>query len=89
MPVVKLIRGDQEWLVQVGDITTEPITDEEAREHALRQANGDGKDFLPADDGDPWEVEGTYPDEQFHEMYGVAHEQINAIPIEPDERLET
>lgn len=75
MPVVKLVRGNDEWLVQVGDITDKPITDAEARQVALHQANGTREDFLDHDEGG-WEVEGVYPDEQFHEMYGVTNKQL-------------
>jgi len=72
---VKLTRGTDEWFVQVGDITTEPITDAEAQKVALEQANGTREDFLDHDNGG-WVVEGTYPDEQFHELYGVTNEQL-------------
>lgn len=89
MPVVKLIRGSDEWLVQVGDLLPDKrITEEEAKAHALRQANGDGKDFLPADDKGEWKVASVHGDhENFQEMYGVAHDQLHPLPTEPDERL--
>ena len=68
MPVVKLVRGADECLVQVGDIAqNKRITDKEAREVALDQANGTRDDFLDHDEGG-WEVEGVYPDEQFQEL---------------------
>ena len=76
MAIVKLTRGNDEWIVQVGDqVPDRRITDEEAKQIALHQANGTRKDFLDHDNGG-WEVEGVYPDEQFHEMYGVTNEQL-------------
>ena len=68
MPVVKLVRGTDVSLVQVGDIVqNKKITDNEARKVALDQANGTRDDFLDHDEGG-WEVEGVYPDEQFQEL---------------------
>jgi hypothetical protein len=90
MPVVKLTRGEDEWLVQVGDLEPDKrITDEEAKAHALRQANGDGKDFLPSDDKGEWTVVSVHGDhENFQEMYGVTDEQVRgSLPTEADPRL--
>lgn len=90
MPVVKLQRGQDEWLVQVGDLEPDKrITHEEAKAHALRQANGDGASFLPADDKGEWHVVSVHgDDENFHEMYGVANHQLNEpLPTQPDEQL--
>lgn len=68
MAVVKLVRGEDVSLVLVGDIYADKrITDEEAKQLALDQANGTRDDFLDHEEGG-WEADGVYPDEQFQEL---------------------
>lgn len=90
MPVVKLKRGGDEWLLQVGEEHVGPnteITNLSIEEKALLVANGDEKQgFLPGNGEPGWEVVEILDDNNFQELYGVTNMQLGIMPPVQEQR---
>jgi hypothetical protein len=73
VPVVKLKRGSDVWLLQVGDEHRDPKKNPAAggrtvEEKALLVANGDGKDFTPGNGKPGWTVASVHEDHELGDL---------------------